>query len=347
VAPALATLTIVEQPFPASYLKGSPIREALRVVVLKGAHVDIQVVGEVVASVVHSQGQRIALKNHTCALDPDGVADFQELSFDASCRLQMVRLQFHLEVLQDGVRRTLSSELSEPVIVLANQPAQWADAERSLLIQQAFHRQEQDLLHVSWPRFMNSLQYRMERICRSWARPFSLCEQQWIRRRLCAAGGVISRSDVESFWRWFGQNFKLLRDPRKNLPMWLGGMVYPFIGKEDCAVALRDRPVGSFLVRFSSTRPGRFGLAVVTAQGGVAHYLLNSEDNKKKLADFLSTFPPADRCLRVEVDPHSAQQQFQLIAKKELISNFGSKSRRCRNSFTNRSLDKQEGYNVF
>ena len=54
-----------------------------------------------------------------------------------------------------------------------------------------------------------------------------------------------------SFWQWFFSCMNLLKDVVNK--EWKDNLIYGFVGKDDCRRMLRDKPSGTFLLRFSES----------------------------------------------------------------------------------------------
>jgi len=74
--------------------------------------------------------------------------------------------------------------------------------------------------------------------------------------------------------------------------LWLKGLIFGFISKEEAEEILQKQPQGTFLLRFSERSAGQFAVAYVKPVVDVKHYLIKNEDTQgpnKTLADFLKS----------------------------------------------------------
>jgi len=80
------------------------------------------------------------------------------------------------------------------------------------------------------------------------------------------AGGapVVSQQQAVLFFNWFGNVERTIRFKRHVYNLWCHGLIYGFLPKELADKALSTQGVGTFLIRFSETQPGLFGIGYVS-----------------------------------------------------------------------------------
>mmetsp|Transcript_12371 Transcript_12371/g.18690 ORF Transcript_12371/g.18690 Transcript_12371/m.18690 type:complete len:253 (+) Transcript_12371:155-913(+) len=233
---------------------------------------------------------------------------------------------------------------------MANQPSQWEKTECLLLKHQTFfqhgERITSDILStqssgsrseeqsdVGWSRFFNTLQARLERICRSFNRPLANNERNYLHQQMQTLTSNqqrpmrITKTHIEKFWDWFGAGFKLLRDPRKNRPMWLNGLVCAFQSRQSSEMVLTGKPPGTILIRLSTGQKGRLCLAFVKQDRTIGHYMLSPEANSKKLADFFIPFSPESKVVCSRVNPTNGEEAFSLYSMQDIVDHFASKKK--------------------
>ncbi|XP_003737673.1 signal transducer and activator of transcription 5A [Galendromus occidentalis] len=75
-----------------------------------------------------------------------------------------------------------------------------------------------------------------------------------------------------TFWEWFYAIMKLTREHLK--PLWVDGLVWGFIGRQEAEEMLLKRAVGTFLLRFSDSEQGGLTIAYVVEQEGLKKILM-------------------------------------------------------------------------
>lgn len=102
---------------------------------------------------------------------------------------------------------------------------------------------------------------------------------------------MVSRAEAQEFWKFFGPCLSTIRFKRHILRFWLGGLIFGFVDKSHCSGLLEQQGLGAFIIRFSESNPGLFGLAHNSddAAQRIKHSLVRSEDigSNKNLAEFL------------------------------------------------------------
>ena len=88
---------------------------------------------------------------------------------------------------------------------------------------------------------------------------------------------IVSEDDANNFWQWFGLCLHTIRFKRHILSLWTQGSIFGFINKEESVRLLSSQPDGTFLIRFSESNPGVFGIACSSGQT-IEHFHVRGED---------------------------------------------------------------------
>jgi SH2 domain len=324
-------LVVVEQPFPVAVLKSSPLSRAC-VVQLLCAPQCSGIVVRARAVAVDEQGNesdadvRLDVNGGAAEVRVDaasGQARFERLSFQSTARQQLLCVRFDVAELGLSAR-------SEPTMVMSRVSAQWLGAEQRLLMRQLFGSGGAGA-QLTWPHFVNTLQVHMFRVCDSTMRPLCVAELDYLRT-LANVGGermALGVADVERLWtQFFGPSYQLMRDTRKNLPLWLNGFVCGFVSRDQAERMLSSHDAKTFLVRFSANNGGRPCLAFVKSDRTIGHFLLQPADTEQKLADFLAPHSRLGAALQMTIDRDTLEARTAPIAKRQLVIDFASKAKR-------------------
>lgn len=306
VSKCFGTLVIEEQPFPKSVKKETSVGGPITVRLLSGAKTDIWPASPVKAELIYEefyQSKAVTpgpiLSNDSQEMDQSGVAAFADLKFLQGTRQKVVRLQFNQEVqfiqIDGNIGRvSVVSDTSSPFIVLTNEK-QWDVVEGTLLRRDAFEGQNE----ISWPLFANTLQEHYLRSTRqelsNAIRPLSREDLEYLHYAKFNSRPHITIRDFEKFWEYFGKILHQIRHQRHIGGLWMQGLIYGFMSKEDSVRLLSREEPGSFILRFSERRAGQFAVAFVklnydTGAREVMHYLIKPDDTSglaKPLADFI------------------------------------------------------------
>ncbi|XP_061592210.1 signal transducer and activator of transcription 6 [Cololabis saira] len=83
-----------------------------------------------------------------------------------------------------------------------------------------------------------------------------------------------------TFWQWFEGVMDLTKKHLKTY--WSEGLIFGFIGKQHLHLILKDRPNGTFLLRFSDSEIGGITIAYVTAAGNGGQRIQNIQPFTKR-----------------------------------------------------------------
>jgi len=307
--PCFCALFISKQPFPKAIKQNiksasGATEEPIVVELIKAPKSDCRPLEKVkaVMSLLDQQcvkkGRRISLsmQNDQQTMNREGSARFPDLRFLHGTRLMLAQCAFGVKVeyLDAGtVRQTvIESRVSRPFIVMTNEN-QWESSAGLLLKHDLFQEQ---LSEISWCRFANLLQRHYIRATRQEisdpTRPLSRYDLEYIRVNQFGGAETVNVTSFTKFWDWFGKVMHGIRHHKPFLFLWLKGLVYGFISKEDAERLLDGQPVGTFVTRFSERRPGQIAIAFskkdpITGRIGIKHYLYDPQTNQiKNLPDF-------------------------------------------------------------
>jgi hypothetical protein len=94
-------------------------------------------------------------------------------------------------------------------------------------------------------------------------RPLSAADLAYFHEVKLDRKRVINQKDFERFWEWFGKVLHKIRHQRHLSMLWLKGLIYGFIAKEEAEELLKYEEPGTFLIRFSDRIAGQFAVAYV------------------------------------------------------------------------------------
>jgi len=176
-----------------------------------------------------------------------------------------------------------------------------------------------------WPLFANTLQQhflmatRQDMKCPK--RALSMHDLNYFHHRFFMYHNTISQSEYELFWNWFGSCMRVLRFQRHVKAMWQSGIIYGYMSRETAEIVLRGQPVGTFIIRFAESPPGKFDIVFVGYEK-IKHYLVKDEDirgARKTFPDFLLESPPLLHLLRLSAHPSTDQPVFTPVPKGVIL----------------------------
>lgn len=243
---------------------------------------------------------------------------------------------------------------AKPLVITTNEN-QWEHAEARLMRRQMFgdvdeDRQPPNSISVPWPYFSNVLTEFFMRATRQDItdaelltpdkvlclpqpmRSLTQADIAFLHERKFDRKSNISLADFITFWEWFGP---LCHQYRHNQPirtLFLRGLIFGFISKEDCVNVLSALEPGAFLIRNSErSTQGEFTLAFVNSRGQVKHHKI---DHKKLKPPFgnMADFVREKEQLRKLVKPFHENngviiQQMAVTNKMDAFAEFYSMQR--------------------
>ena len=292
-AHCLACLVIAKQPFPKPIKKGTTVsgadgehEEPTLVRLLTASKVcysaESKVIGEVVSE-DSKKGEEIFVAGEK-GLDDEGYATFYDLKFAKPTRLNVAHLYFHVQIRfltgedrYGGASLTLRSPPSSPFVVITNE-SQWGDSEGMLMRLKAFYQET-----ISWQYMANLIQTHFLRSTRQDVtkpeRPLSLSDLNFLAKWRFENKTTITKEAYEEFWSWFGLACRRIRHQLPFHSLWMKGLILGLISRQDAERLLGGEAIGTFVIRFSETNPGKIVLSYVkkdeeSGVGKVSHLLL-------------------------------------------------------------------------
>jgi len=344
-----AALVITKQPFPCTVKQSKSVDEPVDVVLITGAKCEIHSLGQVKAELINEDYNPISKKKNSApsiqnaveAMGESLTVSFKRLVFPHGSRVKSVNMRFSQEITINGVSLRILSEPTKPFIVMTNH-GQRSTTEGKLLKKHTFTNRSE----IPWPAFANAMQLHYIRATKQDpkkpARPLSAKDIEYLHLTKFNGKLSINQEDYDQFWAWFGTILYKIRNHQKHiLPMWVKGLIYGFLSREDSDRLLLTQGAlpGSFLIRFSDRCPGQFVVVYVTSSlskkpdGGdereVKHYLISPEDIEKKstLPDFLRDCENLWYLLQAVRDPDTGVVSLRPKSKDELLASFYSREK--------------------
>lgn len=263
--------------------------EWISVRLLTGAKVKNLCTGNVTAmQVSHESGnRRNPVKVFERPLNQDWSVTFERSSFPFSTESNLAYLYFTLPVrfLNDAhspIEGVLQSEGSAPFVVKTN-PNQWDKSEGKSIAEDLFQDSENP---ISWPNLANQLQLHFIRSTRQHLdseRSLSRNDLNFIVVNFFKNEWV-TREEFECFWEWYGPSLRRIRyDPHIN-SLWLNGYLFGFLSREESVSLLENEVPGTFLMRFSTTNPGKVAVSYVE---GADIFSSSSSLSSKRILHFV------------------------------------------------------------
>jgi len=298
----LASLIIKQQPLPQVLFKKKQIEDVYCVQLITSAAAPIQEFSVVVANITARPDDKAKGKLPSLA---NGLTDnkqamdrivhkaiFQTMKVTVSTRMHMVYAKFSMQIKSEDVAQQIESPHSFPFIVITNE-SQWCDAARKLVLEDAFAGNHQ--AQIPFAQFANVFHSHFLTATRQSAsdpaRPLQHYEFKYLHKKFFNNDQQITRAQASTMWAWIGPVLQSIRFKRHISSLWTKGYIFGFFTKEACNKALARQPVGTFMIRFSESKPGLFGVAYVStdAKDPVKHYLVKAEDigSNKSLPDFI------------------------------------------------------------
>jgi hypothetical protein len=214
---------------------------------------------------------------------------------------------------------------SFPFVVITNE-SQWYEAAGKLLLLDAFTGSKS----IPWAQFANTLHSHFIKTTRQNQneRPLYHFELSYIHTRFFDNNENVTEKQGQNFWAWFGQIMQTIRFKRHISTMWNTGIIFGFMTKEECNRVLAGQGLGTFIIRFSESLPGLFGVAYVSddPKERVKHCLIKNEDigSNKSLAEFLRDKDQFQLLLRMDT---LEVGKIRRIPKDVALQNFYSRKK--------------------
>lgn len=212
-------------------------------------------------------------------------------TLSAGTRKDVAHFRFEATVMDRYGKETKVANISPPFLVITNE-CQYGESLGVLFKYDVFDIQHQKAEVVNANFFVNTLQtYFLESLRQN---PFEVrgLSRQELRYLIeyHRLQGVVTGNQCTSFWDWFGKILHKIRYQRHISSLWCNGCILGFVGREDAVAYLANQPVGTFLVRFSESKPGHFAISYKDEFQTIKHILVSSDDfvgRVKSLPDFI------------------------------------------------------------
>lgn len=295
-------LIIKQQPLPHVVFKTKSMEDRYAVELitslpdsLKQSQKDSSVIASVYTENNTPMKGKAVLSQNTGNMSSERIAIFPQLKAELSTRMSIVHLHFELKNKANVTlaSSTYNSRIHSSFIVITNE-SQWCEAQGKLITQHCFTNPNEQ---ISWNEYANMIHHHFLKTSRQDLMNFSRCilphEFEYIRHKYFNQTVFVSLHQSNTFWNWLGPVACALRFKRHINTLWFHGLIYGLISKRDCEMVLAQQRIGTFIIRFSESYPGFFGVSYVagTPSGGtcVMHYLVDHQDigSQKTLPDFL------------------------------------------------------------
>jgi len=337
-------MVVLSQPFPSSVKQNAKLEEAISVRLLTGAKNDFRPLCVVKAQIISSNNSSkkstknapLKVENGERTMNEQGISVFKDLKFPNGTRLKSIRLKFSTDLnLPDrlGNIHPISFE-SAPTgaIVVKTNENQWFESEGILIKKTVFEGGQNE---VPWHRFANWLQRRYIMATRQHLqtpmRSLTSHDFKYMHKTKFDNKPMISQSQFDKFWQWFGPLLHKIRHQRFVCPLWTKGLICGFLSREEVEPVLRNEKIGTFLIRFSENQD-TFAISYQSGdqlgQTKVKHYLIKSDDThgaKRTLADFLKDFRDLSCILQLTTEKGTEKRILHRCEKDAALGEFYSK----------------------
>jgi len=247
------------------------------------------------------KGNKKISVNHTKSNFKDnGTCTFSDLSFSSGSHPHFVPLKFKTEVEFVDVsvhnkksKKTIESTWTKPYVSMTNNGSQWAESAGNWLKLDCFGENIEVTVERFWNYFHKHVLLATRQDLNNPERPLTDEDFQFIVTSKIQQKKTVSQTDFQKIWDWIGIGIKKIRYQKILLPLFTKGFFPAFVSKEDVENYLSDQPLGSFIIRLSSTSTeGDIVISYVQnkkSQNSIIHYLVQADDTadkKKTLADF-------------------------------------------------------------
>lgn len=333
--PPVVSLYITEQPLPQVVFKEKPIEERYSISILTASQQDIVVDKHMTALLNYGDIQvkpgTSTLSHHITPIDSsmnERRANFDQLTVNISTRMSPISVKFQTLISKASFQSPVATASSMPFIVITNE-SQWFEAAGKLLNLDTFSSGK----NVYWPQFANTLHSHYLKATRQSEaeRPLYHFELNYIHQRFFESSDQVSEKQVTNFWNWFGQCLQTIRFKRYIANMWNSGIIFGFMTKDECNRVLAGQGLGTFLIRFSESLPGLFGVAYVSddSKERIKHCLIKNEDigSNKSLAEFLRDKDQFQLLLRMDTQELKDIGKIRRMPKDVALQNYYSKKK--------------------
>ena len=362
-----ACLHIEEQPGPMVVMKNQHLPFVFKVKVIGNSStvkvsptelMAVNVITEEQKPIRVEQGSSAVKRNQKDELE----AVFTNLLFRDGSSQKLARLQFSLRVrlvfthpaskYKLTKESTLLSELSAPLVVMVHQ-TQWMDSEKLLVLHEALDNsagsQESDctvrrMKCCSAALLCNVLRERQMTLClaqnsllsvkpekKETSIPLTGEEAQQLvsQYQQNSTHEELYEEDIVAIWKSVGPYFSVVRDARRNFPLWRDGVIVGFMSEAQAERVLQNfgQP-GLALIRFSSKMRGAFAISYISSSNLISHLELSESDARRKACMSVLKIDAVSSVLFVQRSVQSETRKFATMTKQDLQVKYISRSRR-------------------
>lgn len=268
-------LHVYKQPYCNVHVQKSKKGEPFALKLLVGARVqDPPTIKQVKALVKHNASKKIELAEATIPF-PEG-----NFCFSKTTKKTIVRLAFEsVATDEDDDIPVVVSNLTRPFVVITNEN-QFGEAWSMLFMQMLFESDESTPARsageeVPWLYFCNLLQLNYLMATRqplnAVVKMLQTSDFDFIKRFHVPR---VDKDESTEFFKWFAKVINLLRYNKPVFEAWTKGYIVGFISKEQTETCLKDKAVGTFVVRFSNQNAGQLAISWVDRPRSCSHHLV-------------------------------------------------------------------------
>jgi hypothetical protein len=334
-----ASLFINQQPFPAT-IKQHLTVDAIGVQFLTAARTRVDISVPVRAELItdwnigNNKKQSTPMKGHEERFSKDGTAYFKGLKFTVGTGCKAVQVKFRAYLTKKTQKFQFESEPSESFIVMTN-TKQWAEAQ-GILTKKELFKEYNEVTAQYFANVIQSLYIQASRQDPLKApRPLGPSDFQFLFANKVlkpfSLHQLVTQSDFDRLWSWFGPVLQKIRYQKFLLPMWTAGLFWGFISKAESEQYLERYGAGTFILRFSERmNNGSMAVAYKQSQNTVRHYLIKSKDTSGQghsLPQFIRETSSLLQFLRLTIS-ESFELKLSLVEKHQALAKIGSKRRK-------------------
>lgn len=215
-----------------------------------------------------------------------------ECTFSSGTRKDVAHFVFTVNIsFANGASTDVVVE-SKPFIVITNE-CQYGDSLSVLFKYDTFLQQPgYEVRSIPWVYFANNLQrYFLSLLRRGKSktnRELSPSDLMHINQKFCN-GDTVSIEQCTDMWKYLEKVFHRIRYQRPILEIWSHGYILGFVGREFAESLVINFPDGSFVIRFSESKPESFAITCKSPTK-IINTLADSKEFKghiKSLPDYI------------------------------------------------------------
>eukprot|EP01128_Nolandella_sp_AFSM9_P012192 TRINITY_DN9039_c0_g1_i1.p1 TRINITY_DN9039_c0_g1~~TRINITY_DN9039_c0_g1_i1.p1 ORF type:complete len:737 (+),score=113.61 TRINITY_DN9039_c0_g1_i1:78-2213(+) len=320
----VAELYIEQQPFPCVVTQKQKLDRSIVVRLVLGAATIVQEGNNerlpYISVPIDLDMDGILLLNHQVTPDENWVAEFDDLRILRGSGGRKISLRFYTTITASSTFRnaapitweTNRAHSSAKFFVITN-TKQWGDS-AAITCSDHIFRELQSEETVNSFRFANI----MQRHYLDWTRQhlhsgeihrelssydFLFFFRHILHRQVTKLSSdlLLTREDFRTLWNWVGPIFHKIRYTKYLLQMWVHGLLWGFLSRNEAERQLLNSERGTFLIRFS-TKTSKLCIAYTQGKKKVRHYLVDDMTVLKYglFPDFVQNHDSLLNFLRIE-----------------------------------------------